>query len=134
MKYFKYSMVLLLWLLIKPLCFGLTVLIIALWGSLLQLDKWWAYLLAFSPTILFYGFLMCHWVYNKFNEIEKHNDAMIDLSIFIVILFSAIPPIIIGLVICGISFCFEFPSKSHLKRLQYHDESILKTFAGLFSI
>lgn len=118
MKYFKYSGLVLLWLLIKPLAFAISFLIFKLWSYLLDLNVWWGYLLAFLPTIIIYVTTTIIWTINKFNCKTSYYDPGEERTNLMFLLLAAIPPVLIGISLVGFSFgIMEFPNKHDLERL-----------------
>lgn len=118
MKYFKYSIVLLMWLIIKPLAFILSFFIISLWGWLININTIWSYIIAFLPTVIIYSLLIILYIKNNFN-----NNKIINIykqeGILLIMIFSLIPPILISFaIIIFLLYGFRFPNKYDLCDLE----------------
>jgi hypothetical protein len=131
MKYFKYSILILLWLLIKSLSLVIAFSIIWLWIYLVGINTWWSYLLAFSPTIIIYGFSIIDWIKKKYSkETCRGTTAFEDVAGMLLIVSSLFPCILISLLIIMICFVgIKFPSKYDLEGLK--KDSAFKRFVKL---
>ena len=121
--FLKYIIVLLIWLLIKPISLFISVCITLGWVGLLELNVWWGYVLAFLPTIILWVFLFIEKIKGEFDEN--------DIGGLLLVYFSIVPPILISILLIFVCFIgFEFPNTSVYYSIK--EKGIIKSFVDLF--